>query len=341
MHHFTHYIGIDIAADHVTISILTSPTASVVLGKDVENSPDGFAEFFALLDAHHITPASSVCCLEATGVYGEHLCYILQAHGYKVAVEPPLKVKRAFALSGHKSDAVDSRQIAEYAYRFADELNFWTPRSTILEQIQVLLTAREQFTQQKVANQTTLKALERKYVQTPLANSRYILTIEQLNENIKAIDKELKNLIKGDSSFRQMLTALTSIPGVGILLATRLMVVTENFTRPVTARQLSAFIGICPYMHESGSSISKPPRSRRHGPAALRKLLYLAAMSVRQHSAPFKHYFLRKVAEGKSPRLVINNIANKLLKIICAVAATRSTYNPKHRSINPVLLLNA
>lgn len=341
MHHFTHFIGIDIAADHVTISILTSPAASVVLGKDIENSSDGFAEFFTLLASHNVTPASAVCCLEATGVYGEHLCYILQAHGYKVAVEPPLKVRRAFALSGHKNDAVDSRQIAEYAYRFVDELNFWTPRSTILEQIQVLLTAREQFTQQKVANQTTLKALERKYIQTPLANSRYTLTIEQLQENIKAIDKELKNLIKGDSSFRQMVTALTSIPGVGMLLATRLMVVTENFTRPVTARQLSAFIGICPYQYQSGSSISRSPRSRRHGPSALRKLLFLAAMSVRQHSEQFKHYFLRKVTEGKPPRLVINNIANKLLKIICAVAATRSTYNPKYRSINPSLLQRA
>ncbi len=338
MNRFKHFVGIDISADHFTVTILTEPTAMAALGKQFSNSVDGFAEFLALLIQHNVASPAAVCCLEATGVYGEQLCYFLQANGYPVAVEPPLKVKRAFAVAGHKTDAVDSRQIAEYAYRFADELHLWASKSEILEQIRILLTAREQFTQQKVGNQNTLAMLHRKYVQTPVANTRYEMTIAHLVENIKAIDKELKNLIIADPGFRQMVQSLISIPGVGMLLATQLMVVTENFSRPVNARQLSAFIGICPYKHESGSSIHKRPRSRRHGPSALRKLLYLAAMSVRTHRAEFKAYYLRKVAEGKSGRLVINNIANKLLKIICAVASTRSTYHAGYRSINPALL---
>lgn len=48
-------------------------------------------------------------CLEATGVYGEALCYYLAAKGYQVAVESPQKVKRAFDESGHKTDVVCSR----------------------------------------------------------------------------------------------------------------------------------------------------------------------------------------------------------------------------------------
>lgn len=338
MHHVTYYVGIDISSDHFTVTVITSPTAVVALGKQFSNSVDGFAEFLALLHHHNVASLATVCCLEATGVYGEQLCYFLQANGYPVAVEPPLKVKRAFAVAGHKTDAVDSQQIAEYAYRFVDELHLWVPKSGILEQIRILLTAREQFTEQKVANQNMLTMLHRKYIQTPVANTRYELTIAQLIENIKAIDKELKNLITSDPNFRQMIQSLMSIPGVGMLLATQLMVVTENFSRPVNARQLSAYIGICPYEHQSGSSVYKRPRSRRHGPSALRKLLYLAAMSVRTHRAEFKTYFLRKVAEGKSPRLVINNIANKLLKIICAVATTRSTYFAGYRSIHPTMV---
>ena len=47
----------------------------------------------------------------------------LLSQGYRVSVESPLRVKRAFHPAGHKSDPVDSRQIAEYAYRFQDELN--------------------------------------------------------------------------------------------------------------------------------------------------------------------------------------------------------------------------
>jgi transposase len=78
--------------------------------------------------------------MEATGVYSEALAYFVHANGYRIAVEPPLKVKRAFDTCGHKSDAVDSRQIAEYACRCVDELAFWQPKAAILEQIKVLLT---------------------------------------------------------------------------------------------------------------------------------------------------------------------------------------------------------
>ena len=94
-------------------------------------------------------------CLEATGVYSEVLVHFLAANGYPVAVEPPLKVKRAFKKpAGHKSDPVDSQQIAEYAYRFWDELSLWVPRQEILEQIKTLLVTREQFVVAKTGHQT-------------------------------------------------------------------------------------------------------------------------------------------------------------------------------------------
>jgi hypothetical protein len=77
------------------------------------------------------------------------------------------------------------------------------------------------------------------------------------------------------------------------------------------------------------------------GPAKLRKLLYLAALSVRTHNINFKKYFLRKVAEGKNKRLVLNNIENKLLKIVFAVVSSGVAYTENYKSINPTLLKTA
>lgn len=62
-------------------------------------------------------------------------------------------------------------------------------------------------------------------------------------------------------------------------------------------------------------------------------------MSVRTHHAQFREYFLRKIAEGKSKQLVLNNIANKLLKIMCAVLRTQTPYIPNYQSVNPKLLI--
>jgi transposase len=70
----------------------------------------------------------------------------------------------------------------------------------------------------------------------------------------------------------------------------------------------------------------------------MRKLLHLAARSLRTHDAASRHYFLRKVAEGKPKSLVLNNIANQLLKRLCAMMRDQKPYINAHRSIDPRLL---
>ena len=51
-----------------------------------------------------------------------------------------------------------------------------------------------------------------------------------------------------------------------------------------------------------------------------------------------KKYFFRKVGEGKSKRLVLNNIANKLIKILVALIISKKPYIKNFLSINPMLL---
>ena len=335
------YIGIDVASTTFAATILIEPGKPTHIKEGIANSVEGFTGFLQWLTKHQVTTENAVFCLEATGVYGEALSYFLTSKGYRLALEPPLKVKRAFDTSGHKTDAVDSAQIAEYAHRFIDELLFWEPNTTILEQIKVLLGTREHFSTQLAANITILKTLERKYVQTPIANQVYQETIEHLKETIRDIGKEIQRLIDQDTSFRQVVGLMTTIPGVGVLLASNLLVLTRGFTKPVTAKRLAAHIGICPYQHISGTSVYKRPRSRRYGPSRLRKLLFLAALSLRTHNDEFKKYFYRKTAEGKSKRLIINNIENKLLKIICAVVSSRTQFIPQHHSVHPALLKSA
>ena len=113
------------------------------------------------------------------------------------------------------------------------------------------------------------------------------------------------------------------------------MVVTDGLRREVSARQLAAYIGICPYEHTSGTSVKKPSTSRGYGPPVLRKLMYLGAMNLKRCSARHRAYYERKVAEGKSGRLVLNNLSNKLLRVICAVVRERRPYRENYRSVHP------
>lgn len=332
------FVGIDLAADEFTVAIGALPWHICFPPVAFPNTLDGFEQFRLWLNQHGVNPSNGILCLEATGVYGEALAYFLAAHRFPVAVEPPLKVRRAFHPAGHKSDPVDSQQVAEYAYRFLDELQPWQPPAEPVEQIRVLLTTREQLTRQLTLHQNILRALERKPVRTPLAEQIHQQSIAELKQHIRVLDAEIKRLIDEDPTWQRRVNFLLTIPGVGLQLAAYLLVLTRGFTQTADARALAAHIGICPYEHRSGKSVYHPSSSRHFGPSPLRKLLYLAALSLRTHNAQFEKYFLRKVAEGKPKHLVINNIENKLLRVICGVLKSEMPFIPNYRSVNPRLL---
>lgn len=330
-------VGIDIAAETFTATVLSPPDQIVLISEQVPHDPQGYQRFTAELKQHHIGRKNSVVVMEATGVYGEQLCYFLHTQGYQVAVEPPNAVKKAFRFK-QKNDTVDSRQIAEYGYRFFDTLRYWKPKTEILEQIQTLLTTREQLVKQRTASQNALQMLQRKVIQTPLAVATYEENVERLGEQIKCMDQAIKDLIDQDPTLRHKGNLADKVPGVGLLLVANLMVITGGFCHHVNPKSLAAYLGICPYEHTSGTSVRKKDRSDRRGTGRIRKLLYLASLSVKEHNRPFKNYFYRKVAEGKSQRLVLNNIANRLLKIICATVKSEIPYHKNYRSVHPALI---
>lgn len=338
MTNIQYFVGLDIGSEQFVAAIGTTPWKLLVRATAFANSADGFQEVLNWLKEHHCEPAQTILCMEATGVYGEALAYFLVACGYGVAVEPPLKVKRAFAPHGHKTDAVDSEQIAEYACRFVDELTHWQPRSAVLEQIKVLLTTREQITVQRTAHQNALHALRRKPVRTPLAEQVHVQVLDQLKAHQKTIDAEIERLIDQEPLFRQLVRLLLTIPGVGTLLAAHVLVLIYTTARPLEAKRLAAYLGICPYERQSGKSVRATPTSRHYGPGTPRKLLHLAARSVSTHKEQFRQYYQRKVAEGKPKKVALNNVANKLLKIICAVVTTQTPYIANYRSVSPALL---
>ena len=336
-----HYLGVDIADQTFAATQYSAAEQKYSKPQTFPNDPPGFNELESWFKKRGADPSNTVVCMEATGVYAERLCYWLCAKGYRVVVEAPHKTKRAFHPLGAKSDPIDSRQIAEYAWRFFDQLSFWKPSDELIEQVRVLLTTREQMTRQMTANQNALSAISRKVVRIILAEQSFLDTIRHLKEQIKKIDAALEQLISKHPTIGPTITLLLTVPGVGRLLAAHLMVMSQGFTQTLEPRRIASYLGMCPLEYSSGSSVRKNASSRGIGPDIMRKLLHLAARSLRTHHHQFRHYFEQKVQAGKANRLALNNIANKLLRIVCAVLRTRTPYIPGYRSVNPRVLQNA
>lgn len=338
MRKITYFVGIDISKSTFAASIYENSTKPVITEDVITNNLDGFAFFLNWIAKYNVTSSNSIICMEATGVYVEGLSFYLAAKGFQLAIEPPLKVKRAFDPVGHKTDAVDSKQIAEYAFRFFDELKMWQPREEIIERIKQLLVAHEQFTKQKTQVKNAMHAYSKHRVQVELIKKVHQQTLAQLEKHIANIDKELSKIVHQDPTILQKINNLRSMPGCGMLLAANLIVATGSFEQISNYKQLAAFIGIAPYQCQSGTSIVKRARIRCFGPKSIRKLLRLAAQSVAIHDKHFRRYYLRKIAEGKAKPLVLNNIGNKLLKVACAIIRNNQSYIKEHRSIHPMYL---
>ena len=162
--------------------------------------------------------------------------------------------------------------------------------------------------------------------------------IDSCNTIIKYLDKEIEVLINSEPEYRQIIENLKTVPGVGNMLAVHMMVVTEGFESHLNAKELGSYLGIVPLPYESGKSVRRRTSSSGVGPSVLRKLLYLSSMTSRRYDEEMKKYFFRKVGEGKSKRLVLNNIANKLVKILVALIISKKPYIKNFLSINPKLL---
>ncbi len=332
------FIGVDISAEYITVSALSKKDGKAETFENFENSANGFQSLLAEFQSHKITAKNSIVCMEATGVYGESLSYFLVGKKFRVAIENPYKIKRAFDISPKKTDRIDSKRIAEYGLRFLDELTFWSPRTEILEEIRIFLGQREQITKQKISLNNALKSLQKKFHQSGKAIKLYEEMIESCSTKLKYIDKEIQLLINSEPEYRQIIENLKTVPGVGNMLAVHMMVVTEGFESHLNAKEIGSYLGIVPLPYESGKSVRRRTSSSGVGPSIVRKLLYLSSMTSRRYDENMRKYFFRKVAEGKSKRLVLNNIANKLIKILIALIISKKPYIKNFLSINPMLL---
>lgn len=332
-----YFIGLDISAETIDAAVYLENHPVITFKERFSNDPEGFNKLENVLKARGIDQNNSAICLEITGSYSEHVCYYLHSRNFSVWAETPYKVSRTFR-NQTKNDTVSAIQIAEYCYRYIDVFKPFEPNESIVEQVKTLLATREQLVTQSTAHKNSLNAFKRKYYQTPLANTLLADTIKHLDKSVKQIEKELDKLIKKNSRFGQTASALDKIPGIGTLFIANFFVVTNGFAIEANYRKMASYLGICPHEHRSGTSVYKRPKSSGHGHSRLRKLLYLASMSVRQHNPKFHNYFIRKLAEGKNKHLIINNIANKLLRIVCAISKNNMDYSGSFVSVHPKFL---
>ena len=313
------YFGLDIS--HLVFDVTDSDGNYY----QFKNNEFGFKKFTKLLNTE------SHCVMEATGYYHYQLAYHLLESGIKVSVENPLAVKRfiQMKLSKIKTDKSDSKLICEYAGQV--ELKLWQGNSmTEIECLQIV-RALSVYTKQS----TMLK--NKLHGEAVLGNPSKAV-VSSLNRSLKQVKKELETLESKlltlvKQLHQDLLTRLKTIPGIGPKTAIMLVVLTGGFDRFSSASELCSYAGLTPVIRQSGSSVSGRPRISKIGNQKLRNLLFMCSFNACKYNKACRDLYERLVAKGKSKKLALIAVCNKLLKQAFAIAKSGLIYDDTYQSV--------
>lgn len=290
----------------------------------IANDKQGCDELIKWLKQKKINKKDVLFCMEHTGDYSYGFAKLLAEKGVCFCQIHPMEIKRATATLRGKNDKVDAVRIANYAYRYRDELVPSTLKDGDILRIRELLNDRKL----AVKCRRTFKTIMTEYKNRP-ENGRYQRAkqnVEMFNEQIDEIETELIGIVNGNESLAKNYMLLTSIPGISLVNALNFIVVTCNFTSFRTARQLAAYSGIAPYEYTSGTSVNKGTHVSKMGDKEIKADLTMAAQAAIVWDSDLRLYYARKRAEGKSFGCVLNAVKFKLVCRMFAVIKRGSVY---------------
>ena len=167
---------------------------------------------------------------------------------------------------------------------------------------------------------TALAAAAAQTVRLP-AQATTAQLIAQLASDLLALDRRLKEL---DKTIAQRLTGhpqakiITSLPGMGPLLAAELLVTVGDLSTFPDAGHLAAYAGLAPVPRDSGrrtNNLHPPKRYNR----MLRRVFYLSALSSLSTSGPNRDYYQRKRAEGRKHQQALMALARRRVDVLWAL----------------------
>lgn len=306
------FIGVDVSKAELLIAVHGQPGCLCIA-----NQTDAMLTWLRQLPAH------ALLAVESTGRYHQLLAALAAGMGLRVFVLNARDVyfyAKGLGARG-KTDRLDALVIARYLAEHHALLHPYRVPSAAHAELDSLLGQRWTVASKRTALREALRSCAQ-------AIAAQALELDAAFKRLLgAIDLRIQALICQDDDMRQGQRLLLSIVGIGpqssALLACLLS--RMSFAR---SDALVAYSGLDPRAHDSGRSKGRR-RLSKHGRPALRRLMYVAAMSAaRTRTFAPVYKALRERGLKTTEALVI--LARKLLRIAFAVWRSGQPFEP-HR----------
>ena len=305
-------VGIDVAKHSLDVYVASADRCFTI-----KNSTVGFRQLLDELPA----VGSCLVVIEATGGYQSRVVGALVAAGHRVAVVNPRQVRdfaRGLGILA-KTDRLDARVLA----RFGEQVR---PRTVEVgsekqAELRELVTRRRQLVEWRVAEQNRLETTLTKVVRK---NVRHL--VEQLDKQIRQLEEAIGQLVENEPELSSKAALLETVPGVGPVTVTSLLVDLPELGR-LDRQQVAALVGVAPFNRDSGKFHGR--RRIWGGRAAVRSVLYMAALTARRSNPLIRAFAQRLEAAGKPIKVVLTACMQKLLVILNSMVKNNLPWNAK------------
>ena len=262
-------------------------------------------------------------CIESTGRLGWRFMEQLEGALGAVSMENPART-RAFGDSmglRDKTDRVDACVLALYGVAMQPKAT-QTPSKVLRElrecnRLFAVLSVDRQSYKNRLNDGPSSAVVRRELKQM----------IRQLERRMEKMQARMDELITGEATLRRDVECITSIKGIGARTAFVLLAEMGDL-RKYSRNEIASFAGLYPRRYESGSSVHKRPRLARRGGGAIRKALYLCAMSACVHNPQMRRLYQRLLDNGKAPMAALGALMRKLLLLARSLLIHNTKYDP-------------
>jgi len=298
--------------------------------KAFARTPEGVQEMLAWLAPLRVEHAGRALCvvMEATGRFSTELAaWLLVADAsIQPAIVNPADAayhRKSLALRNN-TDKLAARALALFGLERNPAPQAAVPKER--KELRAISRLRDDLVRERTALKNRLK----EPVVSSWVRRREEQRLKQMDKEIARVELQLHKHIARHTSLAEDLKLLMSIPGVGFLTAVVIMAELGDLRQFKRARQLSAFAGLSPQHHESGTSVHGKPRMSKKGNSRVRQALYMASLSA-VRAPMFKAIFERIVQAGKQPKAALGAVMRKLLVLMRALSISNTCFDPDNR----------
>jgi transposase len=285
------------------------------------NTAEGFTQLQAWLGDHGVSALHA--CMEATNTSWEALATWLHAHGFTVSVVNPARIKgyAQASMQRNKTDKLDSAVIAAFCAKH--QPTAWEPHSEEQRRLRARVRHRDDLLQTQLQQQNRLRDTSDALVTRSLET-----VLKTLASELASIERQIKEHVAAQTTMQANLTLLTSIVGIGVVTASKLLAEFAALEQYRAAKAAAADAGLTPSHYESGTSVRRRPKLSKIGKAGIRAALYWPAITAMTRCPAMKAFAERLAAKGKAKKVIIGAVMRKLVHICYGVIKHQTPYDP-------------